>query len=127
MMRRQETLGQALSREFGAAFGVLALIFLSFAHQPVYAQVPVGSGLDGTLYVQADYCGGGPGADGEGAFSTGCDACRIAAGIDLPPTYDVTFLAPTPTRHVTATTVCRSQDYRPAGHARAPPLATISL
>lgn len=114
-------------REFGAAFGVLALIFLSFAHQPVYAQVPTGSVLDGTFYVVADFCGGGPDTDGEGSFGTGCDACRIAAGIDLPPTYDATFLAPTPTRHAAVITICRAQHYQPAGHARAPPAAPISL
>lgn len=69
-------------RELAAAFGVLALVFLSFAHQPV------GPRTAGELYLLSDgsvpiFCGSGPAGE-NGSLNGGCDACRIAAGIALP-------------------------------------------
>lgn len=69
-------------RELAAALGVLALVFLSFAHQPV------GSSTTDGLYLLSDgsvpiFCGSGPAGE-NGSLGGGCDACRIAAGIALP-------------------------------------------
>jgi hypothetical protein len=69
-------------RELLLALGVLALVFLSFGHQPVLA----GPGeaqfrfADGSVPV---FCGTGP-ADGQDAGYDHCDACRIASGVALP-------------------------------------------
>ncbi|WMT88040.1 hypothetical protein NO932_05375 [Pelagibacterium sp. 26DY04] len=66
--------------EIVKALAVLALVFLSFAHQPVaVAQVD-----DGPQWAVADlsFCGSGP-DDGDAGHAP-CHACR--AGIaDLPP------------------------------------------
>lgn len=73
-----------LVRDIGAeivkALAVLALVFLSFAHQPVaVAQVD-----DGPQWAVADlsFCGSGP--DSDDAGHAPCHACRAGVA-DLPP------------------------------------------
>lgn len=62
------------------ALAVLALVFLSFAHQPVAVAQPD----DGLHWSVADlsYCGSAP--DGEGDRHMPCHACRVGIA-DLPP------------------------------------------
>lgn len=62
------------------AFAVLALVFLSFGHQPAGALVLDHEVLTAT--VTASYCGDVP-ADGKAHAP--CHACRIGGGADLPP------------------------------------------
>lgn len=127
-MRQNKTIWQMLAREFGAAFGVLAIVFLAFAHQPVYANAPQGSIVDGTFYVAADFCGGGPGDDGTGrAGDSGCEACRIAAGIALPSSCDVALLSPAPSGHTPVIKSCEIRRNHYSSQARAPPCQPISL
>lgn len=125
MMRQNKTLGQMLLREFGAAFGVLALVFLSFAHQPVFAQVPTGSVIDGTFYVSVDFCGDGPAGSDQSTVS-GCEACRIAGGLALPVVANTGFEFSAPqtllgvpyTKADRASLVCAA-----TVHPRAPPVS----
>lgn len=62
------------------ALAVLALVFLSFAHQPVAVAHPD----EGTHWSVADlsFCGSAP--DGDGAGHAPCHACRVGIA-DLPP------------------------------------------
>lgn len=69
-----------IAAELTRALAVLALVFLSFAHQPAAAVTPHIDTL--TAAVTASYCGDVP-AD-EGAHAP-CHACRIGGGADLPP------------------------------------------
>ncbi len=73
----------AISRHIAAdiirAFAVLALVFLSFAHQSAFASSHGHDVL--TVAVTADFCGATP-ADPSHAP---CHACRIGGGADLPP------------------------------------------
>ncbi|HCO54316.1 MAG TPA: hypothetical protein DIT93_04770 [Pelagibacterium sp.] len=80
----RESVGMGLARDIGTeiikALAVLAVVFLSFAHQPIVLDVPD----DGFSVSVADlsFCGGAPDEDGSGHAP--CHACR--AGIaDLPP------------------------------------------
>lgn len=70
-----------IAGEVTKALAVLALIFLSFAHQPI--EVPQAGG-DAFSFQLADlsYCGGAPDEDGGGHVP--CHACR-SGDIDLPP------------------------------------------
>jgi hypothetical protein len=71
----------AFGREIAMAFGVIALIFLGFGHQPLRVDTP-----DQGTYLGAGpvvFCGSGP-AGVPAADKKGCEACRIAAGIALP-------------------------------------------
>lgn len=68
-----------IAAELVRALAVLALVFLSYAHQPVAA-----SPLDHdvlTVAVTASFCGDTP-ADSSHAP---CHACRVGSGADLPP------------------------------------------
>lgn len=73
---------KAFARELVMALSVLALVFLSFAHHPISAQSDdVNFRLtDGSVPV---FCGSGPFGQ-SGSSKSGCDACRITAGIALP-------------------------------------------
>ncbi|MGN6490158.1 MAG: hypothetical protein ACTHLT_20355 [Devosia sp.] len=68
-----------LLRDIARALAVLALVFLSYAHQPVSV-----AAQHATLSaaVTADFCGGVP-ADSQSHAP--CHACRIGGGADLPP------------------------------------------
>lgn len=82
MACRQTNLWQQVTRDVVTALGVLALVFLSFGHQPIaWAR-------DSAVFVYANgdlasFCGGAP--EGGRASGKGCDACRLASGIGLPP------------------------------------------
>lgn len=70
-------------RELTVALGILALVFLSFGHQPVGLRAADG------LYLLADgsvpvFCGSSPAGENGSRAGGGCDACRIVAGIALP-------------------------------------------
>lgn len=86
----------AISRHIGAelvrALAVLALVFLSYGHQPVAVASTHHDTL--TAAVTADFCGGVP-ADGQ--THAACHACRIGAGADLPPPGGGLVHLPTPT------------------------------
>lgn len=76
-------MAKRVARDIGGeaikALAVLALVFLSFAHQPV----AVAQADDGPQWAVSDlsYCGGAP--DGE-AGHLPCHACRAGVA-DLPP------------------------------------------
>lgn len=72
---------RAFFREIMAALGVLALIFLGFAHQPLASDPSGQTAFADSLSVV--FCGSGP-AEAPNAGKKGCEACRIAAGIALP-------------------------------------------
>lgn len=70
-----------IGREMIKALAVLALIFLSFAHQPV--TIPLATdGDSGWTLADLSYCGAPPGEDGGGHLP--CHACRVG-GAALPP------------------------------------------
>tara|TARA_R100000365_G_scaffold3492_2_gene11682 strand:+ start:356 stop:790 length:435 start_codon:yes stop_codon:yes gene_type:complete len=75
--------GMSLARDIGGeiikALAVLAVVFLSFAHQPV----AIATADDGLSYSLADlsFCGGSP--EGDGAGHSPCHACRAGVA-DLP-------------------------------------------
>jgi hypothetical protein len=75
-MRRH--IAAELLRDLAGALAVLALVFLSYAHQPVSlaAQQQTLSAA-----VTADFCGGVPDRQSHAP----CHACRIGGGADLPP------------------------------------------
>lgn len=70
-----------LVRDIAKALAVLALVFLSYAHQPAGAQ-PLGHNVL-TAAVTASFCGDAP---DDGKAHAPCHACRIGGGADLPPT-----------------------------------------
>lgn len=71
-----------IAGEVTKALVALALIFLSFAHQPVDVAQANGDAFSLSV-ADLSFCGGGPDGDGDGNHSP-CHACR--AGIaDLPP------------------------------------------
>lgn len=61
------------------ALAVLALVFLNFGHAPLSA-APVDAGW--SVAFQS-ICGDAP--DGDTTGQSGCHACRIGSGADLPP------------------------------------------
>jgi hypothetical protein len=74
----------AIAGEVARALSVLALVFLSFAHQPL-------AGVDRTGPSEAVgvavYCGAGLAGDPFDPRSTprrACEVCRVATAIDLP-------------------------------------------
>lgn len=74
---------RVLTREVAMAVGVLALVFLSFAHKPL-DQNDINRALllaDGSVPV---FCGSAPLQEGKAASQGSCDACRITAGVALP-------------------------------------------
>ncbi len=75
---------QAAFREFMAAIGVMALILLSFAHQPIGRDdSQVFRFADGSIPV---FCGSAPVQDNSFDQGKGCEACRLSAGAVLPNT-----------------------------------------
>jgi len=68
-----------IAAELVRALAVLALVFLSFGHQPAAALAQDHDVL--TAAVSANWCGDAP-ADTSHAP---CHACRIGGGADLPP------------------------------------------
>ena len=81
-----------LVRDIAKALAVLALVFLSYGHQPVAAANLHHHTL--TAAVTADFCGGIP-ADGQ--IHGPCHACRIGGGANLPPPCGGLLHLPTPT------------------------------
>jgi hypothetical protein len=63
------------------ALSVLALVFLSFAHQPVAVSVAAPLSV---AALSDSYCGEHPAAPSEKSHPR-CEACRIGAGFDLVP------------------------------------------
>lgn len=81
-----------------------ALLFLSFAHQPLQARADAAIGMDyilpdGTI---GDICFGSDGVDASdgnpahgkrhGALAPMCDACRLSASLLVPPPADSSYL-----------------------------------
>ncbi|RDE10474.1 hypothetical protein [Pelagibacterium lacus] len=104
------------------ALAVLALIFLSFAHQPI--EVPQADG-DAFSFQLADlsYCGGAP--DGDGGGHVPCHACR-SGDIDLPPAPSIAE----PARHEVVAAVFTVADTAVAdqfGYLSSPPRAPPAL
>lgn len=62
------------------AIGVLALLFLNFAHLPPAAAASLQPAL--TAGLDTGFCGDQP---ADPARHAPCHACRIGAGADLPP------------------------------------------
>lgn len=115
----------ALLRDIGGeaikALAVLALVFLSFAHQPV----SLASADDSSHWTVADtsYCGSG--ADGDGAGHAPCHACRVGA-IDLPPapcTAEPAYMAFADAGFVLVDDPDMPQQGYLRGNPRAPPAA----
>lgn len=75
----------AINRHIAAdlvrALAVLALVFLSYAHQPVGAAQALEHDVL-TAAVTASFCGDAP---EDGKAHAPCHACRIGGGADLPP------------------------------------------
>ena len=68
-----------IAAELARAFAVLALVFLSFGHQPATAVAHDHDVL--TAAVTASWCGDAP----VDTSHAPCHACRIGGGADLPP------------------------------------------
>lgn len=123
-MKHDQNIGlRAIGLEMLRAFSVLAIVFLSFAHQPLNAEG--GSSLyrlaDGSIPV---FCGGGPA--GEKSSKSGeCEACRIAANVGLPSKPQAVGV-----RNPVGLTVCtpmtvlnnKPHEYADVFQARAPPV-----
>ena len=69
-----------IAAELVRAFAVLALVFLSFGHQPTGTLAYEHDVL--TAALTASFCGDAPDDDKGHAP---CHACRIGGGADLPP------------------------------------------
>lgn len=113
-------IGKRTGLELLRALCVLALVFLNFGHQPVFAGPAPGDVL--TVAASQSFCGE-PIADT--SEHAPCHACRIGAGAALPPACDLP-LGPLPVAlRLTGTPadlVIARHDPRPLG-ARAPPSA----
>jgi len=70
-----------LVRDIARALVVLALVFLSYAHQPVGVSQALEHDVL-TAAVSASFCGDAP---EDGKAHAPCHACRIGGGADLPP------------------------------------------
>lgn len=70
-----------IGKEVIKALAVLALIFLSFGHQPIDI-APTANGDSGWTLADLSYCGAPPGEDSGGHLP--CHACRVG-GAALPP------------------------------------------
>lgn len=105
--------------EIVKALAVLALVFLSFAHQPAaVAQVD-----DGPQWAVADLSFCGSGLDGEGDGHLPCHACRAGVA-DLPPAPCVAepaYVALDESGFVLADDLVRDQDGYGSANPRAPP------
>ena len=113
-------IGKRTGLELLRALCVLALVFLNFGHQPVFAAPAPGDVL--TALASQSFCGE-PMADK--SEHAPCHACRIGAGAALPPACEMPSgplpvairLTGTPAAFVIA-----RYDPRPLG-ARGPPSA----
>lgn len=79
----QVTIGRHIAaeivRDIASAFAVLALVFLSYAHQPI----KIAHALDQDVLsasITADFCGDAP----VDTTHAPCHACRIDGGADVP-------------------------------------------
>lgn len=70
-----------IAAELVRAFAVLALVFLSYAHQPINAAHALDHDVL-TASITADFCGD---AAEDGKAHAPCHACRIGGGADVPP------------------------------------------
>lgn len=70
-----------LVRDIAKALAVLALVFLSYAHQPIDAAHALDQNVL-TASITADFCGD---AAEDGKAHAPCHACRIGGGADVPP------------------------------------------
>jgi len=92
MDRVDMSLTRRVINEIAAAFGVLAIIFLSFAYQPANA----GNAGIGDVYLSAigvnqlSFCGQTP--NSEHSSSWRCDACRLSASIITPKSSSLIIL-----------------------------------
>jgi len=68
-------------RDIASALAVLALVFLSYAHQPINAAHALDHDVL-TASITADFCGDAP---EDGKVHAPCHACRIGGGADVPP------------------------------------------
>lgn len=68
-------------RDIARALVVLALVFLSYAHQPINVAHAASHDVL-TVAVTADFCGD---PSDHGSPHAPCHACRIGGGADLPP------------------------------------------
>lgn len=80
----QVTIGRHIAaqivRDIASALAVLALVFLSYAHQPIN----IAHALDHDILsasITADFCGE---QTDEGKAHAPCHACRIGGGADVP-------------------------------------------
>lgn len=110
-----------IAKEAVKALAVLALVFLSFAHQPV--QVPTGD--DGFSFAVSDlsYCGA---VDGDAGGHAPCHACRVSLA-DLPPppcVAEPAYLAFATLDYAPADSVAFAQPGYTLRNPRAPP-ATV--
>jgi hypothetical protein len=67
-------------RDIASAFAVLALVFLSYVHQPINLEHALGHDVL-TASLTADFCGE---QTDEGKAHAPCHACRIGGGADVP-------------------------------------------
>lgn len=105
------------------AMGVLALLFLNFAHLPPAAA----AGLQPTLTASLDtsFCGDLP---ADPAAHAPCHACRIGAGADLPPApaaFDRPARTPLVTTYDAATRAIIRRVLLTAASPRGPPLPAV--
>lgn len=84
-------------RDIASALAVLALVFLSYAHQPIDAAHALDHDVL-TVAVTADFCGDAP---EDGKAHAPCHACRIGGGADLPPPPCAGIAAPIAVASVT--------------------------
>lgn len=80
MIKQTKSPFRSIILELTAALGVLALVFLSFAHQPI-------DPYSGQVFRLADgsipvFCGSAPGT-GENNTEYKCEACRLSFGLNL--------------------------------------------
>jgi hypothetical protein len=80
-----------LVRDIAKALAVLALVFLSYAHQPAGVSHALEHDVL-TAAVTASFCGDAP---TDGQSHAPCHACRIGGGADLPPPCEGLLHLPT--------------------------------
>ncbi|GEM_PF-3615969 len=125
MMKQTMSPFQAIVRELAAALGVLALVFLSFSHQPIDPAPGQGFRLaDGSIPV---FCGSAPDSERQGAGYK-CEACRLSFGLNLPEAACSAGAVFQQAERVSTTEYDVIQPMgliNRVGHPRAPPFARI--
>jgi hypothetical protein len=116
------SLGEAKLREIVCALGVVALIFLNFAHAPLATGGE--SAAVGQTVNSVSFCGDAIDSPAN-AKGEPCQACRIGGGADLPPAPKVARPAATtaPMHYLPATSCQLAPADRSHARPRAPPLA----